>query len=962
MKGTVILAVAVLVVLVSPVLVWSQCGLCGDVYGDGDVTSGDVSMLLEYLVLGGTLNCPDYGDVDGYPGITLNDYWVLVAHKFITQQPISCPPTPGAEPPQSGDSIWFQHTWIPVAASTDKWRVPLWGKDVSNVVGFSIPIEFSLPGHTLELDSISGQDSRYSSVESMIDNPNSRAIVYGAATGPGEGIIAELFFAIDPPVSDAQIEIEIGTYPPSHELIYTCLASNEYYGVRPAAVTPTCESWGDVNNTGGESTIGDISQMNAYLLITGVAPALPFQGDVTGDCVLDILDIHSMICEQYVCTGGPWNNDCCNLLGGPQPLFTCCDPHKRSLGDPGAPLDCAIVTFEGSDIVVTGVGPACPGGTRVYPADQEVWEGIRMDLEQVDLSYSDMEARFRFVGYMWPASVPPDPDDYIAESSWLLGSVVARETTGGAELEADFEAVGYSDILVQGYRNDVLLGEGYVAGGGVVADLAAIGGMPSITSLEAAGVRPYSATLYLDEDVSLTIASYPPVTMTANRIKLVVPDDTVSFDGAGPVDIQVDAPGSFAVRNIEEWEPTCYSYADLNFSDPVKHCGWMTIGDVSLLTAYLILGDPAPPGLYEADVTGDCVIDILDLVAMYCMAPAGPWDPGACSMLGGECPLAVCCDPISRFAGEPYARLGEAALTMVGSAVRVEPVGNGGLDGIRCYPSDDTPSRGTRLRLSNVDLAPDGAGISFRSTGYYWPGPDFDHINGAGVVGEFSLRTDNGTILVGADFSSAGDPDVVIRAYRGGALAAAVEVPGGDAVAELTAITDLPKLDKAAVLKKNRNELEISFDRPVSIEFPGSPGTPVSTIDRLQFIADDATDTFNGIGPLDIAGTGLGWFEVDKVSFDFCCSGLVGDANSSGDDLPTIGDISTMIDAAIIRVDLDCVGIIDCFSEADVNQTGGFDPVCDDVTIGDISLLIDYLFITGPENMELFHCLDATGD
>jgi len=76
-----------------------------------------------------------------------------------------------------------------------------------------------------------------------------------------------------------------------------------------------------------------------------------------------------------------------------------------------------------------------------------------------------------------------------------------------------------------------------------------------------------------------------------------------------------------------------------------------------------------------------------------------------------------------------------------------------------------------------------------------------------------------------------------------------------------------------------------------------------------------------------------------------CCSGRVGDANSSGDDEPTIGDVSAMIDALFITGT--CTGILDCLEEADVNQSAGSPAVCDDITIGDISILIDYLFISG---------------
>ncbi len=86
-----------------------------------------------------------------------------------------------------------------------------------------------------------------------------------------------------------------------------------------------------------------------------------------------------------------------------------------------------------------------------------------------------------------------------------------------------------------------------------------------------------------------------------------------------------------------------------------------------------------------------------------------------------------------------------------------------------------------------------------------------------------------------------------------------------------------------------------------------------------------------------------------------CCRGRVGDANNSGDEEPTIGDISVLIDAKFITGS--CVGIVACLTEADINQSGSMNPTCDDVTIGDISTLIDYLFITGSGSMTLPSCL-----
>lgn len=67
-----------------------------------------------------------------------------------------------------------------------------------------------------------------------------------------------------------------------------------------------------------------------------------------------------------------------------------------------------------------------------------------------------------------------------------------------------------------------------------------------------------------------------------------------------------------------------------------------------------------------------------------------------------------------------------------------------------------------------------------------------------------------------------------------------------------------------------------------------------------------------------------------------------GNVNLIGGDEPTISDIATLIDHLFISGD-----DIGCLLEADVNQSGGYDPLPSDITISDISFLIGYLFIDG---------------
>ena len=82
-----------------------------------------------------------------------------------------------------------------------------------------------------------------------------------------------------------------------------------------------------------------------------------------------------------------------------------------------------------------------------------------------------------------------------------------------------------------------------------------------------------------------------------------------------------------------------------------------------------------------------------------------------------------------------------------------------------------------------------------------------------------------------------------------------------------------------------------------------------------------------------------------------CCVDRVGDVNGYGWEEPTIGDVSAIIDMLFISG-----AEVGCVSEADMNQSGGANPGPGDIKIGDISILIDHLFITG-SSLELAECL-----
>jgi hypothetical protein len=102
------------------------------------------------------------------------------------------------------------------------------------------------------------------------------------------------------------------------------------------------------------------------------------------------------------------------------------------------------------------------------------------------------------------------------------------------------------------------------------------------------------------------------------------------------------------------------------------------------------------------------------------------------------------------------------------------------------------------------------------------------------------------------------------------------------------------------------------------------------------------------------------WCNYDFTNCDLlvgCCVGRVGNANGEGEypDEITLGDIMLLVDAKFISGNC---SMLPCLTEADVNQDGGIDPDCEDhITLGDIMTLVDFLFITGPDVAVLPECL-----
>jgi hypothetical protein len=121
-------------------------------------------------------------------------------------------------------------------------------------------------------------------------------------------------------------------------------------------------------------------------------------------------------------------------------------------------------------------------------------------------------------------------------------------------------------------------------------------------------------------------------------------------------------------------------------------------------------------------------------------------------------------------------------------------------------------------------------------------------------------------------------------------------------------------------------------------------GTDITALDP-RFGGADYTCFYDLFGKTPAAAVD---FASGAVTYDpGCCVGRVGDANGEGEypDEVTLGDIMLLVDVKFISGD--CSKLL-CLAEADVNQDGGADPNCEEhVTLGDIMTLVDFLFISG---------------
>ena len=378
---------------------------------------------------------------------------------------------------------------------------------------------------------------------------------------------------------------------------------------------------------------------------------------------------------------------------------------------------------------------------------------------------------------------------------------------------------------------------------------------------------------------------------------------------------------------------TCVANGDVDGS------GDFTIGDITQFNDFVYAGFHggfvAP---YAADLVADGMIDIEDFRRFnfcfidFCLFP--PCCPG---------PMPVTsCDPLMIFSSNPARAVGAASVSYSDGTATVTNVGTSGNDGLRFYPNmGDTWRPQLHLDFGNVDISQPGRQVSIDFTrvdttmDMEWAAHVAAVNSGDAVTLTLGLGLPQQTFL--ALYAYTGTDREYIGEFYNNQLELVAAAPANPLV--ITGAT-LQLLDAF--------QLTVFLDQAVSFTVGGQVPEGPFAADRLVLSAGSPYEGPFNQGPVVMTGAGMETFTLTYTGL--CCVGKVGDANGSGEDEPTIGDISVMIDAKFITGACISSGPganIRCLAEADINQSGGVNPTCDDITIGDISLLIDGGFITG---------------
>ncbi|MBU0984728.1 MAG: hypothetical protein KKA42_12700 [candidate division Zixibacteria bacterium] len=367
----------------------------------------------------------------------------------------------------------------------------------------------------------------------------------------------------------------------------------------------------------------------------------------------------------------------------------------------------------------------------------------------------------------------------------------------------------------------------------------------------------------------------------------------------------------------------CFATGDVNDD------GALTILDVTALVNFLYIDPSSPPPapLYEADLTGDCVVDSLDAAALVCVIFNPPY-----SNCIAEYPMPTCCDPRAWTPADTVMGLGDALVTFPEKgAIRVDGIGTTGRDGARMY-MDDITSEGVSMVLENIDMSVANAAVSFTLHGFVEDprakaASSLQMLCGVGVANSVGS-----SVQFMADFRPIGDTTVTWQIFNSGHRVAqdiiydyGLIAIGNDAGYGLPIVTSISMFGTAPP------GFAVTLDRETEFSIVGYP---TMYGDEIRFISVNSKVSVGDLYACDVQGTFLGWFAMSGFKSDVCCRGFSGNVDNDAYDFVDIGDLTALIDYLFINFTDPA-----CEPEAEVNAEGIVD-------IGDLSRLIDFLFIS----------------
>jgi len=231
------------------------------------------------------------------------------------------------------------------------------------------------------------------------------------------------------------------------------------------------------------------------------------------------------------------------------------------------------------------------------------------------------------------------------------------------------------------------------------------------------------------------------------------------------------------------------------------------------------------------------------------------------------------------------------------------------------------------VKFTNLDLSVAHRSVSFDLSGRTESRAGLQRLSGVGVY-----QDTGGTIQVLADYTLIGDPNVRVKAYNGTVIAGEADIVGGGIVAVGQDMGyGLPQIVGVQFRALGDPTFVVEFSVPLAFKLTEGP-TLYGNI--LHLVSTDATEAIVNFDQIDITGMNLVSFGLYDIDRTICCVGMRGNVDCSPDDFVTMGDLTVLIDNLFITLTPLC-----CEEEGEVDGE-------ELITMGDLTRMIDYLFIT----------------